>query len=220
MEDKGVVIVRNILTLEEQLRLIDIVQRKGNLKDADNMWNFFGIRGRHFCNITKYTKEDTEFLIFCTQKFKNIVEKLDISLVWPPVTHMLTMWYPDTKGMGWHRDGYGGNDGDEGAPVYSLTLGNSCIFEYKLEGENKVKREVELYSGDIIVFGSCQRLMMHRVKSVKKGSFLQKKDFDARINLTFRTCTDFNSDNEAEYQTEAYTQKLKEKWNKKIDNNI
>ena len=213
-KDAGVVIVRNILSLEDQLKLIDIIERKGNLKDKDDKWNFLGFRGRCFSNISKYPDEDAAFLKSCCVKFKEIVEKLDSTLVWLPVTHMLTLWYPDTKGMGWHRDGYGGNDGDEGAPVYSLTLGNSCVFEYKLEDGKKTKKQVVLNSGDLIVFGGPQRLMLHRVQSVDKGSFDKKEGFNARINLTFRTCTNFNSDDESAYQTDNYTQKLKEKWAK------
>lgn len=211
---QGIVIIRNILTLEEQFKLIDIIKRKGNLHDTDGKWNFFGIRGRNFCNISKYPEEDSIFLKQCALKFKIEVEKLDETLVWADVTHMLTLWYPNTKGIGFHKDGFGGNDGDEGAPVYSLTLGNSCTFEYVLENSNKKTMEVELHSGDIIVFGGPQRLMLHRVKSIKKGTFKKIKDFDARINLTLRTCSDFNDDDDSQYQTEAYVKKLSAKWKK------
>ena len=216
----GIVIIRNILTLDEQLKLIDIVKRKVNHMTNEGKWNFFGMLGRNFCGLTKYLTEDVIFLQECAQRFKMEAEKLDKTLVWADVTHMLSLWYPNTKGIGWHKDGFGGNDGDEGAPVYSLTLGNSCIFEYKLVDEYSFDTykqnsiEVELHSGDIIVFGGSQRLMLHRVKEVKQNSFKKLENFNARINLTFRTCTDFNDDMEANYQTEAYTKKLAEKWNK------
>jgi len=129
-------------------------------------------------------------------------------LVWAPFTHMLTLYYPSERGIGWHTDSYGGNDGDEGAPVYSLTLGNSCIFEYKLVG-TKTKLSVELHSGDIIVFGGPQRLMYHSVKSVKMGTFTLKENFNARINLTLRTCTGFTEEDEAKYQTDNYDKRLR-----------
>ena len=216
METTGIVIIRNILTLDEQIKLIEIIKRKDNLMSNDGKWNFFGIRGRNFCGLSKYPTEDAIFLQECAQKFKMETEKRDQTLIWTDVTHLLTLWYPNVKGIGWHKDGFGGNDGDEGAPVYSLTLGNSCIFEYKLvDDKNQIPHEIELCSGDIIVFGGPQRLMYHRVKSIKQKSFNRLKDFNARINLTFRTCTDFNDDMEANYQTESYTKKLSEKWNKK-----
>jgi len=222
----GVVIVRGALNLDQQLQVIDIVKRNSKLKTDSGEWNFLGFRGRHFSGIARYPGEDATTLNKHCVHFKNVTEGIDKSLTFAPVTHMLTLWYPDSKGMGWHRDSYGGNNGDEGAPVYSLTLGNSCVFEYKLVEDNKADnnadnkadtkaRHVTLNSGDLIVFGGPQRLMMHRVKTVHKGSFDKLADFDARINLTFRTCTDFNDDDENAYQTDAYAARLKAKWSNK-----
>src|SRR5579872_6617286 len=170
-DTKGIVIVRNIISEEEQLKLIDIVNRKGELHKDNGEWNFFGMRGRHFCNIDDYPPDDMQYIKALTTRFKTCVESVDDSLAFPQVTHLLTLLYPDTKGMGWHTDSYGGNDGDEGAPVYSLTLGNSCIFEWKLVGDKQKVNRCTLGSGDIIVFGGEQRLMYHRVKNILKGSF-------------------------------------------------
>jgi len=205
---KGIVIYRNILSIDEQLKLIDIIEKKGELKDTKDNWNYFGHRGRRFSNLNKYD----EFVNSLMTKIKAIVEELDPTLIWPPFTHMLTLWYPNNRGIGEHVDGYGGNDGDKGAPVYSLALGNSCIFEYKLVG-TKNKISVELKSGDIIVFGGPQRLMPHSVKSIKMGSFTLKENFNARINLTLRTCTNFTDEDEARYQTDEYVKRIIEKKN-------
>lgn len=204
----GIVIIRNVLSLDEQLKFIDIVEEKGGLKDSDNQWNFFGHRGRHFSNLNKYDP----FIKSCIERIKIQTENLDHTLIWKPHTHMLTLLYPNERGLGWHIDGYGGNDGDEGAPVYSLTLGNSCIFEYKLVG-TKQKISVELHSGDIIIFGGPQRLMWHSVKCVHPNSFTE--NFNARINLTFRTCTNFTEHDEAYFQTDVYVKRLIEKKNNK-----
>jgi len=203
----GIVVYRNILSIDEQLQLITIIEETGCLKDSDDNWNYFGMRGRHFSNLNKYD----QFVRFCAEKIKAVIETIDDSLVWTPFTHMLTLYYPSSKGMGWHSDSYGGNDGDKGAPVYSLTLGNSCIFEYKLVGTHDIN-SVELRSGDIIVFGGPQRLMYHRVKSVKMGSFNLKDNFNARINLTLRTCTGFTEEDEARFQTNEYVARLKSKY--------
>jgi len=200
--------LRQILNIEEQLKLIDIVQRKGGLKDNEGNWNFLSIRGRHFSNIDDYPDEDAAFLSECTKRFKEKTEEIDATLAWPPVTHVLSLFYPDTRGIGWHKDGYGGNDGDNGAPVYSLTLGNSCIFEYKLVGATGAAKKVELRSGDIIVFGGPQRLMKHAVTSVNKGTFKNKEGFDARVNLTFRTCSDLTKEREAQFATEEYVKRF------------
>lgn len=206
----GIVIVRNILSISDQLKLINIIEEAGGLKNSDGKFNFFGLRGRRFNNLNKYD----EFVTLCMQKIKVIIEEIDKTLVWAPFTHMLTLYYPDAKGIGSHVDQYGGNDGDQGAPVYSLTLGNSCTFEYKLVGTKKVI-PVELHSGDIIVFGGEQRLMYHGVKCVKVNSFKLKENFNARINLTLRTCTGFTEEDEAMYQTDVYVKRILDKKNNK-----
>jgi hypothetical protein len=208
----GIVVLREILSLDEQIRLINIVERKGGLRDEDGKLNFVG-RGRNFCGISKYSnEEDFKFIDECCKRFKQSAENADNTLTWPNVTHVLTYFYPETKGLPWHVDDYGGNNGDVGAPVYSLSLGNTCVFEYKLVGGNGSKNIVELNSGDLIVFGGQQRELMHTVSLVKKGTFDKIKNFDARINLTFRTCTGFSDDDEAFYQTDVYLKRLQEKW--------
>lgn len=210
----GIVIYRNILSLEEQIKFIDIIKRKGGLTTTDTTgstkWNFFGKRGRCFNRLSNYPPEDAEFLKTCFVKFKHEIEAIDSTLIFPDVTHILTLWYPDSFGMKWHTDGYGGNNGDIGAPVYSLTLGNSCVFEYKLVG-TKEKISVELHSGDIIVFGGPQRLMFHSVKKVRTGSFNKLENFNARINITARTCSDLTNEDDEKYQTDNYVKSLTEK---------
>jgi alkylated DNA repair dioxygenase AlkB len=87
------------------------------LKDVNGQWNYLGYRGRCFHHLDEYDP----FIKECMQRIKETVEVLDLSLVWAPFTHRLTLYYPVKRGIGWHVDG------DQGAPVYSLTLGNSCI---------------------------------------------------------------------------------------------
>ena len=210
----GIVIIRNILSIEDQIKLIDIVERKGGLKDKDDKWNFFDKRGRCFSSLCNYPSEDSKFILDLCAKFKSQAENLDKTLIWKDVTHLLTLWYPDENGMGWHVDGFGGNDGDEGAPVYSLTLGNTCVFQYKLVGTKKAI-SVELCSGDLIVFGGPQRLMPHSVKKVISDSCKTIPGINARINLTFRTCSDLTHEMEEKYQTNNYVETLRERWNKK-----
>ena len=195
----GIVIVRNIISVEDQLKLIQIVEDTGGLVDENGIWNFRGLRGRNFKNLNFYNN----FVKSTMKRIKAEIENMDSTLIWSDFTHMLTLYYPTTRGIDWHKDGFGGNDGDKGAPVYSLTLGNSCLFEYKLVG-TKNKISVELHSGDIIVFGGKQRLMYHCVQSVKMGSFTLKENFNARINLTLRTCTGFTDEDEIKYQTSEY----------------
>jgi hypothetical protein len=203
----GIVLIRNAVNLEEQLKIIDIVERKGDLKDINGMWNFMGRRGRHFCNLNKYEMEDREFLTNIFNEVRDTTMKIDSTIPFTVTTHLLSLWYPSKAGIGWHVDGYGGNDGDEGTPVYSLTIGNSCIFSFRRlseEGKQGVKEEVILNSGDIIIFGGPQRLMAHSVKKVIMGTFSHKEEFNARINLTFRTKIEFTEKDDEKYAAESY----------------
>ncbi len=71
---------------------------------------------------------------------------LDVTIPKSDVTHLLTIYYVKKDGMGWHADD-GDNDGDADSPVISFTLGNSCIFEYKI---NDIVHTSQLNSGDVI----------------------------------------------------------------------
>jgi 2OG-Fe(II) oxygenase superfamily len=200
----GIVVIRESLTSVEQKRLIEIITRKGGLKE-NGEWNFIAGRGRHFSKIKKYEKLDCEYIQQIVIRFKNQVENLDPLLQFDTVTHVLTLVYPTTKGLNWHVDDYGGNNGDFQAPVYSLTLGNSCVFSYKPVGFHDTYH-IKLQSGDLIVFGGPQREMLHAVEHV-----IQDKS-DLRYNLTFRTCTNFTDEEEAFYQTKPYKERLQAKW--------
>ena len=207
---KGVIVIRNLLSIQEQLAIIDIVKRKGGLM-KDNEWNFFKIRGRTFDALHNYPKKDEDFLRLCFKRMRKLVEEADAEIPITTSTHMLTWWYPSTKGMGYHQDGYGGNDGDKDAPVYSLTVGNSCIFDWKPVGNEKKIESAEICGGDVIVFGGPQRMMYHRVKKVLQGTFIEK-DFDVRINLTFRKLSEFTEKDEARFQTDVYEKRILEEY--------
>src|SRR5438552_3783520 len=104
------------------------------------------------------------------ERFQQLVESTDHTLIFPSITHILTLWYPDENGIKWHVDDYGRNNRDTRAPVFSLTLGNTCTFEYKLVDAEQII-SVDLNSGDLIVFGGPQRLMPHSVKKIHMGTF-------------------------------------------------
>ena len=208
----GIVIIRKALSNADQLRVIDVVERHGGLKTQEGKWNFFGIRGRTFDALTEYPAEDDTFLRGCFQRISNAAEAANAEIPITGVTHMLTWWYPTAKGMGWHKDDYDGNDGDPDAPVYSLTVGNSCYFEWRPVGDEENKEGATIESGDVIVFGGPQRMMLHQVKKVHRNTFQLKEDFDVRINITFRKLSQFTKDDDVRYQTDAYEQRMKEQY--------
>jgi alkylated DNA repair protein (DNA oxidative demethylase) len=74
----------------------------------------------------------------------------------------------------------------EGAPVVSLSLGDSARF---LFGGTRRRDPVEtlwLESGDVFVFGGPSRLRYHGVTRILSGSAPPSLGIAGRFNLTFR----------------------------------
>jgi len=101
----------------------------------------------------------------------------------------LVNYYPNTKGIYWHRD----NSSPEkvmaaaGSPVISVSIGDACDFAYKDESTDP-ERCVVLASGDVLVFGGPSRLILHSVpkiypRTAPKGL---RMPLPGRLNLTFR----------------------------------
>jgi len=116
------------------MKIIDIVKRFGGLTNPDGTPNFFGNRGRAFCALERYPHDDRKFLVSVVTKFREVVEKTDESLIYPASTHLLTLWYPDKRvwvGTVMNDRLKGGNNGDDGAPVYSLTIGILAYLNHR-----------------------------------------------------------------------------------------
>lgn len=206
----GVVVIKNCLSIQDQQRLATIVVNYGNLIDADGVPNFSRYRGRNYSNMDVYGNDDKQYMKRVCESVVKDVHSVDPSIPGCDPTHLLSLYYVDKRGIGWHADD-GKNDGDMDTPVISFTIGNSCIFEYKIE--DKVFSD-QLDSGDVIVFGGPQRLMVHRVKKVLRGTAPDSLDLDnVRINLTFRQATSVIG-KEDEFSTEKYREEMTEKMKK------
>ncbi|KAG2392410.1 hypothetical protein C9374_012662 [Naegleria lovaniensis] len=111
---------------------------------------------------------------------------------------IVQLCYYTTKGkLGWHRDRISGLTEEEQAqltsPVVSISLGNDCIFSYKVNGYKDVEHDLHLKSGDILIFSGPQRMMWHTVKKVfcndTRPKTLNMRGLEGRINVTFREGT-------------------------------
>lgn len=99
----------------------------------------------------------------------------------------LINWYGAEGRMGLHQDK------DEspasiaaGAPVVSLSLGDSARFLFGGTRRRDPVETLRLESGDVFVFGGPARLRYHGVTRIVPGSAPSALGIDGRFNLTFR----------------------------------
>jgi hypothetical protein len=169
----GLVVVRNALSLDEQLRLAECatelgLAQSGGFFDADGMPNSRPYRGRVFSSIRDWPDVASEW---CNRALD---EGIAVEPTLPPMdaTHVLLLAYMSGEGVGWHRDIYE-NDGAEDKPIVTFNLGNTCEFVFK-DDHTTPKTYVELASGDILMFGGKCRYAMHKVSRVVERTCPEK----------------------------------------------
>ncbi|MCX5379868.1 alpha-ketoglutarate-dependent dioxygenase AlkB [Streptomyces sp. NBC_00091] len=95
----------------------------------------------------------------------------------------LVNFYDGDSRMGMHRDA----EERSGAPVVSLSLGDSCLFRFgNTASRGRPYRDVELRSGDLFVFGGPSRLAYHGVPKVLPGTAPPGLGLTGRLNITLR----------------------------------
>ncbi len=97
---------------------------------------------------------------------------------------VLINFYDEAAKMGLHQD----KDEKSDAPVVSLSLGDTCVFRFgNTENRNKPWTDVELKSGDLLVFGRESRYAFHGVTKVLPGTSNPEIGMNTgRLNLTIR----------------------------------
>lgn len=95
----------------------------------------------------------------------------------------LINFYDGDARMGMHRDA----DETSGAPVVSLSLGDTCVFRFGgTVTRARPWTDVELRSGDLFVFGGPSRLAYHGVPRVLPGTGPAGLGLTGRLNVTLR----------------------------------
>ncbi|MFH9070008.1 alpha-ketoglutarate-dependent dioxygenase AlkB family protein [Streptomyces alboflavus] len=95
----------------------------------------------------------------------------------------LVNFYDADAHMGMHRD----SDERSTAPVVSLSLGDTCVFRFgNTETRTRPYTDVELRSGDLMVFGGPSRLAYHGVPKVYGGTAPPELGLTGRLNITLR----------------------------------
>ncbi|MFJ8664515.1 alpha-ketoglutarate-dependent dioxygenase AlkB family protein [Streptomyces sp. NPDC093600] len=95
----------------------------------------------------------------------------------------LVNFYDAGARMGMHQD----REERSGAPVVSLSLGDTCVFRFgNTESRGRPYTDVELASGDLFVFGGPSRLAYHGVPKVLPGTADPELGLTGRLNITLR----------------------------------
>jgi len=100
-----------------------------------------------------------------------------------PDTALINFYDAHAK-MGMHQD----KDERSGAPVVSLSVGDSCVFRFgNTSGRGRPWTDIELASGDLFVFGGESRFAYHGVPKVYPGTGDPATGLaSGRLNLTLR----------------------------------
>jgi alkylated DNA repair protein (DNA oxidative demethylase) len=96
----------------------------------------------------------------------------------------LINYYGAAARMGLHQD----RDERTLDPVVSLSLGDSCVFRFgNTVNRNRPWRDLELRSGDLVVFGGPSRLAFHGVPKIYHGTGNPETGLSGgRLNITVR----------------------------------
>lgn len=96
----------------------------------------------------------------------------------------LINYYDDRARMGMHKD----KDERSCEPVVSLSVGDSCRFRFgNTSGRGKPYTDVDLFSGDLFVFGGPSRFAYHGVPKVYPGTGDPATGLNTgRLNVTMR----------------------------------
>ena len=102
----------------------------------------------------------------------------------PPQACLINAYDADAR-MGLHQDR---DEEDFGAPVVSLSLGDTCLFRVGGLSRGAPTRSFRLQSGDAMTLGGPARLAFHGVDRIVAGSSTLLAQ-GGRLNLTLRRVT-------------------------------
>jgi len=107
-----------------------------------------------------------------------------------PSIILVNFYSHDSDGLYWHRDNsiQEKKSAKKGVPVVSVSIGDSCDFEYKQKDEDPPEK-IRLDSGDVLIFGGPSRLIFHSVSKIYADTCPSELKLPkrGRINLTFRS---------------------------------
>jgi len=178
--ENGLILIKKGVSVEDQVKIAKIS------KDMSEKFKISAkARFRIYDALTTYSNQ--EYLTELANKFINLANNVDKTILTDSPTHLLFLRYEKGSRLGLHRDD-GDNDGKGLNPVVSFSIGNACDFIYKHQ-HTDIDNEIRLESGDVLLFGGNCRHMLHKVRKVHQKTCLpdvRRIVGDCRLNLTFR----------------------------------
>lgn len=183
----GLVVLRGAISERDQVYLAQSTHKLGARKingfhDASGNLNAAMGRGRIYDRSDKLPSRFTQLARSAVRDARRSDEAM------PDCTpsHCLINYYSSAcEGFKWHRDIYE-NDGDGDHPVINICVGSTCTFGVRIDGRTV---ELQLRSGDALLFGGPCRFVEHAVLNVDhddRPSWMAKGDLDGRLSFTFR----------------------------------
>eukprot|EP00928_Gymnodinium_smaydae_P034213 TRINITY_DN24304_c0_g1_i1.p1 TRINITY_DN24304_c0_g1~~TRINITY_DN24304_c0_g1_i1.p1 ORF type:complete len:324 (-),score=41.23 TRINITY_DN24304_c0_g1_i1:41-1012(-) len=196
----GMAVFRGLLTPPLQQWLADMFFMVGSGNGSRAEFGCFWRHGRgglrlNYGHRAQYVDELSEFpatmqeLQAATQR---VVEESGLCGDAPASVAIINFYGGRSNGMGWHVDA----DTDPphvapehafGSAVVSLSIGDSCEFCYREQGNRETFERIRLDSGDVLVFGGQSRGIEHCVNGIHSDTspaWLNMRR--GRINITFR----------------------------------
>jgi DNA alkylation damage repair protein AlkB len=149
--------------------------------------------GRHW-NATSYNYEDIRSDVdgqpvpALPADFESLARRIALDAGFPVRPDIcIVNWYRAGSRMGLHQDKDESDASlESGAPVVSLSLGDTAKFLFGGQRRREPVETVLLESGDAFVFGGPARLRYHGVARILSNTAPVGLGFEGRLNLTFR----------------------------------
>jgi len=149
--------------------------------------------GRHW-NATSYSYEDIRSDVdgqpvpALPADFESLARRTALDAGFPVRPDIcIVNWYRAGSRMGLHQDKDESDASlESGAPVVSLSLGDTAKFLFGGLRRREPVETVPLESGDAFVFGGPARLRYHGVARILPNTAPVGLGFEGRLNLTFR----------------------------------
>ena len=105
-----------------------------------------------------------------------------------PYDAAIINFYPPGAKLGLHQDKIEGAAViAAGSPVVTISLGDTCTFRLgNIHTPTRPYQDIQLASGDLLVFGGPQRMAFHGVPKVHAGTGPAELALDGRISVTVR----------------------------------